>query len=147
MPLTHESEVDYHRFGTIWNELNSGVETFRMRQHGVSIVPWGINFDIDGFSFFKTQGCDVERGEVGGEVSLHGKFVKLSNELIFFFLTVVIMPAILLDQLLDEFVTNSKTRIFPSSFVMFVHHDFEDILATIQQVKLAVTHLLVAFEL
>lgn len=110
-------------------------------------MPWGINFDIDGFSFFKTQGCDVERGEVGGEVSLHGKFVKLSNELIFFFLTVVIMPAILLDQLLDEFVTNSKSRIFPSSFVMFVHHDFEDILATIQQVKLAVTHLLVAFEL
>jgi hypothetical protein len=53
--------------------------------------------------------------------------------------------AVLLDELLDEFLAEPEGRILPTSFIVLMDHILEDILTAAQQLKLGITHLLEAF--
>jgi hypothetical protein len=57
------------------------------------------------------------------------------------------MFAILMNELLDELVTESESWILPPSFIMAMNHILKKVLTAIQQFVFGIPHLFIVFKI
>ena len=84
-------------------------------------------------------------GEEQRDVRLDRELIKRLQKKIFPSFIVTAMLAVFLNQLLDELIRLPESRILPPALIVTMHHRLEDLLRTLQQFILAVSHLLKPF--